>query len=60
MSINMENEKMDVMVDLEPDTIIYLALEAHKLDITLNEYCNKVLRAFHVTTEGKLDGEDNS
>lgn len=37
-----------VMVDLEldDDILLKLCLEAHKRDLTLNQFCNLILRLF--------------
>lgn len=37
---------MEVDLDLDDDIILYLALEAHKRDITLNEYINEILKKY--------------
>jgi predicted HicB family RNase H-like nuclease len=34
----------EIELDLDDDVILYLALEAHKRDITLNEYINEILK----------------
>lgn len=36
--------KKEVELDLDPDTLLKLCMLAHKEDITLNQYVEKILR----------------
>ena len=35
---------MEVELDLDDETILFLALKAHEKDITLNQYINEILK----------------
>jgi predicted HicB family RNase H-like nuclease len=37
---------MDIQIELDDKTILALALEAHRQDITLNQLCNNILKEF--------------
>lgn len=39
-----ENGMVEIVVDLDNEVLLTLAMMAHELDITLNELCNQVLR----------------
>lgn len=38
------NGMVDIVVDLDNEVLLTLAMMAHEQDITLNELCNQVLR----------------
>jgi len=42
---------VEVEITLPPETILALAMAAHEIDITLNEYCNNVLSEY-INKEG--------
>jgi predicted HicB family RNase H-like nuclease len=37
---------IEIQVDLDNETILFLALKAHKEDITLNQYINNILKNY--------------
>jgi hypothetical protein len=48
----MNDNLVDVQVDLSEDTILKLAMEAHKQNITLNDLCINILQDY---IDGKFD-----
>ena len=37
---------MEIQVDLDDETILFLAKKAHEKDITLNQYINEILKVY--------------
>lgn len=54
-----EEEIVEVQIELATWAITTLALEAHKRDITLNEYINEVLRKAIKETENDEDNQED-
>ena len=44
---------VNITIDIPDDVFIFLALEAHKKDVTLNNYINTILRKY-VESQGGL------
>lgn len=50
------DERVQVPLDLEPDILLEMCMEAHKRDITLNQFVEEILRA--VVEKHKKDNKD--
>ena len=48
-----EDDYEDVGLELPHDTLFILAMQAHKLNITLNQYVNKILAEEMARREGE-------
>lgn len=48
----MENETI-IELDLDDETLLWLAKEAHKRDITLNQFINDCIRKYTLIEEGQ-------
>lgn len=44
--MNITSDTIDVELELDDETILFLALKAHEKDITLNQYINQILKIY--------------